>query len=67
MALILQARRGKKIYIGDNISVQLWEHQSGQIRIAIDAPHDMNIAREEILNEQEISRREQIIENNKLK
>ena len=46
--LVLTRRLGESIRIGDEISIQVLEIQRGQVRVAIDAPRQIPVHREEI-------------------
>lgn len=46
--LVLTRRPGETIRIGDHISVRVIEIQKGQVRIAIEAPREIAVHREEI-------------------
>jgi carbon storage regulator len=46
--LVLSRKLGEKIIIGDNIVVTVVKIDRNQIRIGIEAPHDVQVYREEI-------------------
>lgn len=46
--LILTRKVGEKLIIGDDIVVTILGEKSGQIRIGIDAPKDVDVHREEV-------------------
>ncbi len=46
--LVLSRKLGEKIVIGDNIVVTVVKIDRNQIRIGIEAPHDIPVYREEI-------------------
>ncbi len=46
--LVLTRKPGESIRIGDDISIVVIEIQRGQVKIAIDAPRDIPVHREEI-------------------
>lgn len=51
--LVVGRKVGEYILIGDNIKVQVVRSKSGDLRLAIDAPKDMNVVRGEILESQQ--------------
>ena len=46
--LVLTRRHGESVRIGPDVTVTIVSSTSGQVRIAIDAPEDIGILREEI-------------------
>ena len=46
--LVLTRRHGESVRIGPDVRVTVVSSTSGQVRIAIDAPEDVGILREEI-------------------
>jgi carbon storage regulator len=46
--LVLSRKLGEKIVIGENITVTIVKIDRNQIRIGIEAPHDVPVYREEI-------------------
>jgi carbon storage regulator len=46
--LVLTRRLGESIRIGDDISIRVLDIQRGQVRVAIDAPREIPVHREEI-------------------
>lgn len=46
--LVLSRKLGEKIVIGDNIVVTVVKIDRNQVRIGIEAPHEVSIHREEI-------------------
>ena len=46
--LVLTRRVGEKIIIGDNVTVSVLGVKGHQVRIGIEAPHDVKVNREEI-------------------
>lgn len=46
--LVLSRKLGEKIVIGDNIVVTVVKIDRNQIRLGIEAPHDVSVYREEI-------------------
>jgi len=53
--LVLSRKLGEKIVIGDNIVITVVKIDRNQIRIGIEAPHDIPVYREEIAPERELS------------
>jgi len=47
--LVLSRKLGEKIVIGDNISITVVDIDRGKIRLGIEAPRDVPIARQELL------------------
>lgn len=50
--LVLSRKIGEKIYISDCICITVVDIDKGKIRIGIEAPKDLQIARSEILSTQ---------------
>ena len=48
--LILTRRMGESLVIGDNITITVLGVKSNQTRLGVDAPRDVSVHREEILN-----------------
>jgi carbon storage regulator len=48
--LVITRRRGQKVQIGRDIEVMVTKVFNGQVRLAIKAPPELLIAREELLN-----------------
>lgn len=46
--LVLSRKLGEKIFIGDDISIQVVDIQAGKIRLGIEAPREVKIIREEL-------------------
>ena len=46
--LVVTRRHGESVLIGDNIEVKVWHSAEGQIRVGIEAPRDVPIARKEL-------------------
>ncbi len=53
MALVLTRRVGEIICIGDNITVTVIEINGHQVRMAIEAPRDIAVDRQEIRDRKE--------------
>ena len=48
--LILSRMAGETIIIGNDIRIQILSNKNGQVRIGIDAPRNISVKREEIIN-----------------
>ena len=46
--LVLTRRAGEAIYLGENIKVTMVKVRGGQVRLAIDAPKEIAIQRDEL-------------------
>jgi carbon storage regulator len=46
--LILTRKHGEGIAIGNDIQIRILEIKGGQVKIGIEAPHDVTVHREEI-------------------
>src|SRR5437764_13461802 len=51
--LVLSRKLGEKIYINDNICITIVDIDRGKIRLGIEAPRDVPIFRQELLNQKE--------------
>ncbi len=51
--LVLTRRLGETLLIGDNIKITVEKISKGQIKIGIEAPKDVVIAREEVQKKEE--------------
>ena len=49
--LVLTRRLGEKIRIGDNIWITVVEIERGKVRIGLEAPPNVSIFRQELLND----------------
>ena len=49
--LVLTRKLGESIRIGDDVLVRVVDIQNGAVRIAIDAPREVTVHREEIWNQ----------------
>jgi len=49
--LVLSRKVGESIHIGSNIRIMITEVSGGKVKVGIDAPKDVNIVREELLEE----------------
>jgi carbon storage regulator CsrA len=57
-SLTLSRKERERIFIGDNIIVEVVEAGWGKARLRITAPRDVIITREELLNKQEATKYE---------
>jgi carbon storage regulator len=48
--LVVSRKIGQRIFIGDNIVVTLVDVDRGKVRIGVEAPNDVRILREELLD-----------------
>lgn len=46
--LVLSRKPGERVLIGDNVTVTVVRVGPNSVRLGIDAPHEMNIVREEL-------------------
>ena len=51
--LVLSRKIGEKIIIGEDITITVLEVERTKVRIGIDAPRDLNIVRDELLEAKE--------------
>ena len=51
--LVLTRKPNEGIFIGDNIFIKVTAVNGNQVKIAIDAPDDVKILREELVNQNE--------------
>lgn len=61
--LILQRKVGESIIIGDNITITVQSISSDKVKIAIDAPKDVQIIREELKIAEESNREAAAVSN----
>lgn len=54
--LILQRKAGEAIRIGDNITIRISEIGSDRVKVAIDAPRELSIVREELITAAETNK-----------
>jgi len=47
--LVLSRKKSQRILIGDNIAVTVVQIGNGTVRIGIEAPRDVNVIRDELL------------------
>jgi carbon storage regulator len=45
--LMLTRKPGQRLYIGDDITVVIFEYSKGQFKVGVDAPKEIAIVREE--------------------
>ena len=57
MALVLTRREGEVFWIGDRCRVKVYRIGKGSVRLAIEAPKEVKILREEIKNDAECGNR----------
>lgn len=55
--LVLSRKRGEAIHIGDNITITVCYLDAGRVKLAIEAPREVEIRRCE-LNEKNVSERQ---------
>lgn len=53
--LVLSRRIGETLLIGDDIQVTILKSRRGQVKVGIEAPKEMTISREELVDEQHFS------------
>lgn len=46
--LVVTRKKGESILIGDNIEIKVTKIEDGSVKIAIEAPKDINIIRKEV-------------------
>ncbi len=51
--LVLSRERNERIFVGKDIIITIADVRGDKVRIGIDAPAEINIAREELINEAE--------------
>lgn len=56
--LVLGRKPGEYIVIDDNVIVKVVKSDDGHLRLAIDAPKDVNIVRGELWEEQQIKHKQ---------
>ena len=61
--LILQRKVGESIIIGDNVTITVQSISSDKVKIAIDAPKDVQIIREELKIAEESNREAAAVSN----
>ena len=61
--LVLSRRQSETIVIGDNIRVQVLEISGGRVRLAIEAPGNVSVDREEIWQRKQLER--QVLQENR--
>lgn len=53
--LILQRKKGQAIHIGDNIIITVTDVGNDQVKLAIDAPREISIVRNELLEAKKVN------------
>jgi len=53
MLILTRDTRNNTIRIGDDIEIKVYQVTGNQVRVAIDAPKDVNIVRGELLKQNE--------------
>ena len=48
--LVLGRKIGETIFIGDDVTVTVTGYRNGLVKLAINAPHNVSVHREEIYN-----------------
>lgn len=48
--LVLSRKVGERILIGDNIAITVVRVAQGTVRLGVDAPENLNVVREEVVN-----------------
>lgn len=62
--LVIMRRKDEKFFIGDNITITVVELRAGSVRLLVDAPRDMPILREEIVDDSALrAKRQASVEN----
>jgi len=56
--LVLTRKVGETIRIGDDVSISIIEVQNGQVRVAIDAPREIPVHREEVYQQVQAENRQ---------
>lgn len=60
--LLLQLKSGEYLTIGEDITIQVFRENSSRIRVAVQAPKDVNILRGEVRERNGTERPEGLIE-----
>lgn len=58
--LVLSRKEGEGIYLNDNIKITIVEIGRNQIKLGIDAPRDVSIVRDEIMDRVKFENRESL-------
>ena len=64
--LILQRKKGEALVIGDNIRVTVLDAGSDCVRLAVEAPSEIRVLREELLTAAKINRQAAAAERTKV-
>jgi carbon storage regulator len=51
--LVLSRREGERIFVGPNIVIQIVRVRGGSVRVGIEAPDDVRVVREELLERED--------------
>jgi carbon storage regulator len=51
--LVLSRKENEKIHLGNNITITVVKLRGGTVRLGIEAPPEVNIARDEVRHKQE--------------
>jgi len=57
--LVIKRKDGERVYIGDDIVITVTRGSAGWLRLGIEAPPNVHIAREELLSPEERARIEE--------
>jgi carbon storage regulator len=57
--LVLTRRNGESLKIGDEVTVTVVDIKGSQVRIAIDAPREIQVHREEVYDQIQIEKNDQ--------
>lgn len=59
MGLALSRREGDSLWVGDSVRITV-VHAQGNVRLHIEAPRDVRVMREELLDDDELERRREV-------
>lgn len=60
--LVLSRKKLEKVWVGRGVRITVVEIGKGKVRIGIDAPEDVNVAREELIPEEDLRKMEHDLE-----